>query len=170
MPQCLLTSKKFSVERRVSTRSGNKPVTFDVVVHPGAVVVLPLLDAQRIVMIRNFRYTVAQELWEFPAGTAEPGEPPIETAKRELAEETGYSPSRLTPLGEFYTSPGFTDELMRAFVATGLQRTPRDLDENEKIEVEIVAIDRVRRMLMQGELKDAKTIATLATYFLREAL
>jgi ADP-ribose pyrophosphatase len=165
--ECLLTSEKFSVERRTATLPGSAPHTFDVVVHPGAVVVLPLLDDRRIVMIRNTRYTVGEELWELPAGTAEPGEPPLQTAQRELGEETGYTTSQLTLLGEFYTSPGFTDELMRAFLATDLRPTSRDLDANEKIEVEIVALDRVRRMLTSGELRDAKTITTLGMFFLR---
>ncbi len=167
MAERLLTSVKFAVERRSARRRDGRTHSYDVVMHPGAVVVVPVIDDRRIVMIRNFRYTIERELWELPAGTAEPGEPPMETARRELAEETGYSAKLLTLLGEFYTSPGFTDELMRAFVATELTAVPRDLDENEKIEVEIVDLERARRMLVDGELRDGKTIATLGMFFLR---
>ncbi len=120
MAQCLLSSAKFSVERRVYAQPQGKTHHYDVVVHPGAVVILPVLADGRIVLIRNHRYTVEEELWELPAGTMEPDESPVETAKRELEEEAGYSAGRLTLLAEYYTSPGFTTELMRAYLATEL--------------------------------------------------
>ena len=89
MQKRLLSSPVFTVEHREYVRPGQSPVARDVVVHPGAVVILPILEDGRIVMIRNFRYTVEQELWELPAGTLEPGEAPLDTARRELEEEAG---------------------------------------------------------------------------------
>ncbi len=130
-------------------------------------VILPVLDARRIVMIRNYRHTVEQELWELPAGTAEPNEAPIETARRELEEEAGYRAGTMTPLTEFFTSPGVLTERMFAFVATELQPVGQRLEVGERIVAEIVELDRARKWLTSGELRDGKTIAVLGTYFAR---
>src|SRR5688572_10561738 len=92
----------------------------EIVRHPGAVLVVPVIDADNVVMIRNYRAAVGERLWEFPAGKLEQGEEPKDAAGRELEEETGYRSRKITKLGEFYTSPGFTDEIMRVFVAEEL--------------------------------------------------
>ena len=167
MHELLLSTSRFNVERRVFGGSDGRSVTREVVVHPGAVVILPILDARRIVMIRNYRHTVEQELWELPAGTAEPNEAPIETARRELEEETGYRAGTMTPLTEFFTSPGVLTERMFAFVATELQPVGQRLEVGERIVAEIVELDRARTWLTNGELRDGKTIAVLGTYFAR---
>ncbi len=90
MHQTLLATRRFHVERREYARSGRSPIVREVVVHPGAVVVLPILDDGRVVMIRQHRHAVDCELWELPAGTREADESPLETTRRELIEETGY--------------------------------------------------------------------------------
>ncbi len=167
MQEHLLSTSRFSVERRVFAGADGRSITREVVVHPGAVVILPIIDAHRIVMIRNFRYTIEQELWELPAGTAEPNESPIETARRELEEETGYRAGTMTPLTEFYTSPGVLTERMFAFVATDLTSVGQRLEHGERIVAEVVELDLVRRWLVNGELRDGKTIAVLGTYFAR---
>lgn len=156
---------KFDFEQ-VTFRGGDgRVVRREVVRHPGAVVILPLLDArgpdQRIVMIRNQRFTLERELWELPAGTMEPPESPAKTAERELEEETGYSTRQIRPLGTFFTTPGMTDELMHAFVATDLSRVPQRLEEDERIRVEVVSVDRAFELLDQGDLMDAKSMLTL---------
>ncbi len=166
MHKSLLTTRLFAVEHRVYTSPNGGPVARDVVVHPGAVVVVPVLDDQRLVMIRNYRYTVERELWEFPAGTTEPDEEPIETARRELEEETGYRARTITPLTSFYTSPGFCTEFMYAFVATGLAHVGQNLQGSERIVVETVPMSEVRRRLLAGEFMDGKTIAVLGRYLL----
>jgi len=155
------------VERRTLRDSAGNPIHREVVVHPGAVVILPVLDRDRLVMIRNFRYSVEEELWELPAGTAEPGEPAIETARRELEEETGYRAERMTPLAEFYASPGVMTEMMRAFVAEGLTQVEQRLEPDERIKVEVVTVARAREMLTRGELRDGKTMAVLGMYLVR---
>ena len=147
-------------------RDGAPPVVRDVVVHPGAVVVLPVLDEERIVMIRNFRYTVGRELWELPAGTRESGEEPIDTARRELEEETGFRARTLEPMMVFYTSPGILTEQMQAFRATDLTAVGQRLEVSERIVVETIGLEEVRRKLLAGQLEDGKTIAVLATYLL----
>ena len=167
MQKRLLSTPLFTVEQREYTRDGRKPVVRNVVVHPGAVVILPILADGRIIMIRNFRYTVERELWELPAGTMEPGEEPIETARRELEEETGYRAAALTPLVEFYTTPGICTERMHAFVATDLTRVGQKLQDSEQIKVEVVDLSAASRLLARGELADGKTIAALGTYFAR---
>jgi len=167
MHQLLLSTSRFNVERRVIAGADGQSITREVVVHPGAVVILPIIDARRIVMIRNFRYTIEQELWELPAGTAEPDEAAIETARRELEEETGYRAGTMTPLTEFYTSPGVLTERMFAFVATGLTSVGQRLEHGERIVAEVVELDLAHRWLVNGELRDGKTIAVLGTYFAR---
>jgi ADP-ribose pyrophosphatase len=167
MHQLLLSTPRFNVERRVFAGVRGQCVTREVVVHPGAVVILPIVDPRHIVMIRNHRYTVEEELWELPAGTAEPNEAPMETARRELEEEAGYRAGTMTPLTEFFTSPGVLTERMFAFVATDLQPVGQRLEPGERIVAEIVELDRARRWLIDGELRDGKTIAVLGTYFAR---
>lgn len=169
MKELLLTTSRFKVERRTFNHSNDHQIKREIVVHPGAVAVIPILDDRWLVMIRNFRYTAGCELWEIPAGTLEKGEKPIACAKRELEEETGYHAGHLTPMGEFYTSPGFTDEIMHVYKATHLSLGQQKLDDQEKIVVELVNVDRAREMLVNCELRDGKTIAVLGLYFLQSA-
>lgn len=162
--ETLFEGVKFDVERRrVPTREGGTAVR-EVVVHPGAVVVLPLLDDGRIVMIRNYRFAVGETLWELCAGTLEPGEDPARTAARELIEETGYEADRIAPLTTFYTSPGICDERMYAFVARGLSEVGQQLEATEQIDVEVLTHDEVLRLVQAGEVRDGKTLATLLYY------
>ena len=165
--QQLLKASRFTVERRTIDCPGKGRITRDVVVHPGAVVILPILSNDRFIMIRQFRRAIDEELWELPAGTLEPDEKPIVTAARELEEETGYRAGRIDPLIDFYPSPGILTERMYAFVATELEHVGQRLDGGEEIEVEILPRDGIRRMLIGGEFHDAKTIATLGLWFLR---
>ena len=162
----LLTTPLFSVEHRMCTTPDGVRVERDVV-HPGAVVILPVLEDGRVVMIRNYRFSIGKRLLELPAGTREPGETPIETAKRELEEETGYRAARIEPLIEFYTSPGVMTERMFAFTATELSEVGQRLTDTERIEVEVLEPACVRERLLSGAIEDGKTIATLAIYFLR---
>ena len=117
----------FSVEVLELRDRDGRIIERDIVRHPGAVLVVPLLPGDRLVMIRNFRVAVQKELWEFPAGKLESGEPPIQAAGRELEEETGYLATRIERLGDFYTSPGFADELMHVFLADGLKKVGQRL-------------------------------------------
>lgn len=137
----------------------------EVVRHPGAVVILPLLqtpEGPKVVLIRNWR--IALEAWslELPAGTMEPPEPAAACAARELIEETGYRAATLTHLGRFHTSPGLSDELMSAYLATGLSPAGgQDLEADERIRVEPTPLPRCWELLASGELMDAKSMLTL---------
>ena len=164
----LLTTRLFDVERRVFPRAGQTPVKRDVVVHPGAVVILPVLEDGRLVLIRNYRYPVEKELLELAAGTREPDEAPLETARRELEEETGYRAGVIEPLTEFYTSPGILTERMYAYLATDLTEAGQNLQGAEQITVVLLEPGEVLRMLQAGELEDGKTVAVLGLYFARQ--
>lgn len=151
--------------RPIPTRSG-EPLLREVVVHPGAVIILPVLDDGRLVFIRNRRHTVHQDLWELPAGTLETGEDPAQCAARELTEETGYTAARIEPLGWFFTSPGVLTEKMYVFVATGLTAGPQHTEDNEQIQVRPLSPQDCRDLITQNALVDAKTLATLIKYSL----
>ena len=124
-------------------------------------------DPDTGVRLDHHRVAVGRAIWEFPAGTLEPGEPPIETAARELTEETGYVAGRIEPLGRFYTSPGFTDELMHVFVARDLVPGVQQLESHEEIEVETRGWADVDAMIRSGELIDGKSVAAVLLW--REA-
>jgi ADP-ribose pyrophosphatase len=143
-----------------------KVVQRDLVRYGGAAVILPVLDDGSVVMIRNRRFAVGEDLLELPAGMLERGEDPAVCAERELTEETGYSAARIEKLGQFYTGPGSTDELMHSFLATGLADGRQALEDYEQIEVEVYPASRVKEMIRDGRIHDGKTIATLALYWL----
>jgi len=136
----------------------------EVVVHPGAVVVLALLDDRRVLLIRNRRYAVGQILLELPAGTLEKNEDPMNCAGRELLEETGYLAGRLKPIGNYFTSPGILSEKMYAFAAYDLTKKESALEEGEEIELEPADFDEAVRMIRDGRIQDAKSIATLLMF------
>ncbi len=170
MPEILLRARKFLVERREYAVPGRPPIIREIVVHPGAVLVLPLLTATEVVLIHNYRYAVDRELLELPAGTLDPGEDPAACAARELEEETGYRAGRLEPMGEFYTTPGFTDERMWCFVAHELKRTAQCLDAGERIRPEVVPLTRAIEWIRDGRIVDGKTIALLLRYHLERGV
>src|SRR5882724_10154687 len=120
------------------------------VVHPGAVVVLGLLENDTVLLIRNRRYAVGQVLIELPAGTLEKNEDPMNCAGRELLEETGYLARRLKPIGSYFTSPGILSEKMYAFAAYDLLKQKSALEEGEEIEVMPTPFDEAIRMIGDG--------------------
>lgn len=134
------------------------------VVHPGAVVILPLLSESEVILIKNERFVVDQILWELPAGTLEPEETPLFTAHREIIEEIGYEAKSITPLFDFFTTPGFCNERIYAFVATDLHFVGQNLNPDEKISPQILSWDKIFKMIKEGAIHDAKTIATLLFY------
>lgn len=168
MGQELLRARKFTVERREYVVPGRGAVQRELVVHPGAVLILPVLSAAQIVVISNYRFSVGAELLELPAGTLEPGEPPIECAARELEEETGYVADNLEPLCDFYTSPGFTNELMHAYVATGLTLKTARPEADEQIRVLTMPLADALVATTDGRIVDGKTIAALQVYHFRQ--
>ena len=151
----------FRVERHIVTTTRDAVVhetVRDVVRHPGAVTVVALRDDGVLILVRNRRIAVAQWLLEFCAGKLERGEAPILAAARELEEETGYSAGKIESLGAFYTSPGFTDELMHVFLATALRAVPQRLEPGEELEVVEITQPELAHMIARGEILDGKTL------------
>ena len=144
-----------------------KRIQRDMIYHPGAVTILPILDEKHVVMIKNERFAVGQTLLELPAGTLEPHEPPLETARRELIEETGYQCNQLDFLTKFYTSPGFCNELMFTYVAKDLTFVGQRLEDSEKITTVVMSWDKLKQAIHQGEILDGKTLTTLLFYLSR---
>lgn len=136
----------------------------EVCIHPGAVVILPILPNGDILLIRNRRYAIGQTLLELPAGTLERGEDPMNCAGRELLEETGHLAGRLASLGHFYSSPGILSEKMYAFAAYDLERREQSLEADEEIEVVPTPRAEAIEMIRTGEIMDGKTIATLLKF------
>ena len=136
----------------------------EVVSHPGAVVIIPVDQRSRVLLLDQYRPAVGEELLELPAGTLHEGEDPLLCAQRELREETGYRAGSLQKIGGFYSAPGFCNEFLHLFLASELQSDPLPADEDEQITVQPVGVSRLRDLLKTGRIHDAKTIAGLFLY------
>ena len=163
-PNILFQGRRFRVEQAVQVTPDGVEHVREVVRHPGAVVILPLLDDGRVCFIRNYRVAVDQTLIELPAGTLEPGENPAETALRELAEETGYRAGHIEHLLTFCMSPGILDEQMHLYLAEKLQSGPMALEPGEDIQPMLCTWDESLDMVRRGEIRDAKTLVGLLYY------
>jgi ADP-ribose pyrophosphatase len=129
--------------------------------HPGAVLIVPLFGDGRVLLERQYRYPQAREFIEVPAGKREAGEDPLETAKRELLEETGYAASGWQHLGVVHTAIAYSDEGIEMYVATGLQKRERKLDQGEFLELLEVTLEEAWAMVRDGRITDVKTVAAL---------
>ncbi len=158
--ESLLRTTKFEVLRKTYPDEPQGLSRF-VIRHHGAVGILPILPDGRIVMIRNYRFTVDEWLLEIPAGTMVPGESPDRTAHRELEEETGYTAGRMVRLTEFLPSPGISDERMTLYLARDLVPGRASPEADEKLEVAILAKDEALAALASGAVRDAKTMIAL---------
>lgn len=139
----------------------------EIVEHRGAVAIVPLLDEETVLMIRQFRLAVNEVLLEVPAGTLEPEEPPEVCAARELEEETGYRAGTLRKLFSQYLAPGYSQEILHVFLARDLEKTAQHPEEDESVEVVPVPLSRAVDMVLSGEIRDAKTItALLVTHYI----
>jgi ADP-ribose pyrophosphatase len=138
--------------------------TLNVVEHPGAVAIVPVFENGDVALIRQFRPSVDEELFEIPAGTLEPGEPPLATAKREIVEETGYRARSWRKISEFYTAPGFCTELMHVYVARDLAPASAEGDADEIIEPMRVPLRKALDYVRRGRIRDAKSIVGLLVY------
>ncbi len=143
--------------------------TREVVEHPGGVCVLPLDENGNVTLVRQFRYPYMQELLELPAGKRSPGEDPLECGKRELTEETGFTATTYTSLGELYPSPGYLNEVIYLYLATGLTQVGQSLDEDEFLDVCTMPLAQAVDMVLDGSIKDAKTGIALLKAFVQNA-
>ncbi len=163
-PEVLYQAKRFRLERVTQVSADGSRHVKDVIRHPGAVAILPLLDDGRICFVENYRVAVQQRLMELPAGTIEPPEEPVTTALRELAEETGYRAAHVEHLATFCMSPGILDEKMYVFAASGLTAGEMALEAGEDIRVLRLTWQEALEMVRDGRIHDAKSVATLLYY------
>ncbi|MBP3957516.1 NUDIX hydrolase [Gemmata sp. G18] len=153
--------RRIRVEVNTLTTADGKTIRRDAIRHPGAVVILPILDAEHVVLLRNFRFVIGETLWEVPAGTVEPNEELEACARRELIEETGYQAAKWRSLGFMYASPGVMDEKLHLFVAEELTAGAARPEPDEQLEPVTVRLDEAIRMCLDGTIRDAKTITSL---------
>ena len=155
------TGRRIRVEVNTLHTPDGKTIRRDAIRHPGAVVILPVLDADRVVLLRNFRFVVGDTLWEVPAGTVEPNEGLEACAKRELLEETGYTAAKWRSMGFIYASPGVMDEKLHLFIAEELTPGTARPEPDEQLEPVTVRLDDAIRMCLDGTIHDAKTVTLL---------
>ena len=140
----------------------NKKAVREYIIHPGAAVIIPVLENGDIVMLRQFRYPVNQVLYELPAGKIDSKEDPLECAKRELFEETGYTCKDMTFLSSFYPCIGYSDEEILIYLAKGLTlHEGNHSDDDEFLEVMSISLEKALEFIKQGKITDAKTIISL---------
>jgi len=141
-----------------------RDVRMEIVRHPGSVVLVPMPDADHIILVRQYRYAVDRWLWELPAGSLDPGEDAVTAARRECHEEIGLLPGDVVEIGRFYPTPGFCDENMIFFRLTGLSEPSSAAahDEDESIESKTFSLDDARRMMRDGDIRDLKTAVGLS--------
>ena len=130
----------------------------DIVRHPGAVAIVPMLSEDEVALVRQYRYAAGKALLEIPAGTLEPGESPLECAARELREETGYEAGEIEELLSCYMAPGYSSEVIHFYVARGLVEVGGEQELDEIINKEILRLSEVLRMILENTIEDAKTI------------
>jgi ADP-ribose pyrophosphatase len=141
--------------------------TREYVVHPGAVLVVPMHADGRLIVERQFRYPLNRVLVEFPAGKIDPGEPPLAAAQRELLEEAGYTAERWTHVGRIHPVVGYSSEVIEIFVAEDLLHVGRQLDHGEFLDLDTMTVDAMLDALDRGEITDGKTVAALFLYLRR---
>jgi len=160
----LLETRRFRVVELMEKTRDNQLSPRQVIRHPGAVVIVPMIDDHHVCLIKNYRVAVDETLIELPAGTLEPNEDPRQSALRELTEETGYQTDNIEALHEFYLSPGILDERMHLFVATDLVEGAPNLEPGEHIENLVVSWSEAMKMIEDRQIHDAKTLVGLLTY------
>jgi ADP-ribose pyrophosphatase len=153
--------RKIQVALDVTTTPTGETIRRDLILHPGAVVILPVIDAEHVCLLQNYRFVVEETLLELPAGTLEPGEPLLDAAKRELLEETGYTAEKWRYLQFLYASPGVLNEKLHLFVAEDLTPGANNPEADEQLEPVTLRFDAVLQMCLAGEIRDAKTITAI---------
>jgi ADP-ribose pyrophosphatase len=157
----------FTVERdRVRLPKGVE-ATLEIVRHPGSVVLLPMPEPDRVILVRQYRHAIGRWVWELAAGSLKPGEDPADGAARECEEETGLVAGTVEWIGSFYPTPGYCDEKMNYYKCTALappdgSRPAATQDEDEDIRTSVFPVDEVRAMIRRGDIEDLKTVGGIA--------
>jgi ADP-ribose pyrophosphatase len=162
--------KMFRLVRENITLGNDVTVDLDIIRHPGASAIVPLYDDNTVLMIKQYRHAIGDFIWEIPAGTLNLNETPLECAKRELVEETGFVGSLWHKLGEITPLPAYSDERIHLFVCAKLVAAEQNLDKDEMIDVHKCTVDNIMEMIESGVIQDGKTIIALfmATHWLKK--
>jgi ADP-ribose pyrophosphatase len=161
MSQRIFSGKVVTVDIDTVTLPNGVTVDLEIVRHPGAAAVVPLKEDGTVVLIKQFRHAAGGFIYEIPAGKLNRGEDPLDCAARELEEEIGYIAGRLERLTSILTAPGFTDEVIHIYKATGMRAGRQHLDRDEVLEVLEIPLKEAIRMIEAGTIRDAKTIVGL---------
>ncbi len=154
--------RKFSFESSRLRLPNQNEGEWECVRHPGGALAVPVTSDGKLVLVKQYRFAVQGRVLEFPAGTVEPNETPEETITREIEEETGYRAHQWKKLGEFFVAPGYSDEIIYAFLAQDLEllEHPPDQDHDEDLEAVVMTVDEVEKAIHAGDIADAKTITS----------
>ena len=156
--QLIHQGKVFTVFKDIVTFDSGITTDLDIIRHPGASAIVPLTNRQEVILIKQYRYAIGNFIWEIPAGTLEPTEPPLDCAKRELIEEAGVCARTWEQLGKIIPVPGYSDEQVFLFLATDLSPATQKLDPDEILQVHRVAFEDAVHMIHAGDIVDAKSI------------
>ena len=143
-------------------------IDLETIRHPGAAAVVPIKDDGTVVLIRQFRHAAGGFIYEIPAGKLSPGEDPLHCAARELEEEVGYRASSFELLSSIFTAPGFADEVIHVYRATGLTKGRQQLDRDEVLEIVEMPLEQAIKRIQDGTIRDGKTIVGLQAVYIRE--
>jgi len=159
--ELLYAGRVFKLMRENITLENGVTTSLDIVRHPGASAMVPIYDTNTVLLIKQYRHAVGGFIWEVPAGTLNDSEAPLECAKRELVEETGFSAETWEKLGEITPVPGYSDERIHVFLASDLRPARQNLDSDEVLSVHKIKLNDVIDMVNKGEIQDSKTISSL---------
>jgi len=159
--------RNFSFKTDKVQLPNGKTTIRDTVDHPGAVAIVPILNDGRVILVKQYRYTTGKKLLEIPAGTLKKGEAPDTCARRELQEETGYTAGSMKKVLAMYMSPGYSNEVIHLYFATGLKAGEQKAEEDEDITLEIYSPDELLEMIERNTIEDAKTIAGVLSLLTR---
>ena len=157
----IYNGRAFQIRRDHVRLPDGRSAKLDIVEHIGSVVIVPVDEEGFLYFVRQYRHAARLDMLELPAGTLEPGEDPLECAKREIREETGMAAMNMHEIGSFYLAPGYSTEFMHVYLATELHHDPLEADADEFLSVEKIPISDAFKLVEAGELPDAKTLAAL---------
>ena len=158
LEQGIYDGKIIRVVRLTVSLDDGREATRELVCHPGGSAIVALDAANEIVLVRQFRIAMGSTMLELPAGKLDKGEDPLVCAKRELCEETGYMATEWSKIGEYISSPGFCDEVIHLYLARAGEQIAQHLDEDERIELVRMPLEKAVQMIVDGEIKDGKTV------------
>jgi ADP-ribose pyrophosphatase len=166
MTRNIFTGKVITLNIDTVTLPNGVTIDLEMVRHPGAAAVVPLKNSDTVVLVKQFRHAAGGFIYEIPAGKLHPGEDPKTCAAREMEEEIGYQAGKLDLLSSIFTAPGFTDEVIHIYKATGLTKGRQQLDRDEVLEIVEVSLHEAIEMIRAGSIRDAKTMVGLQTVFI----